>query len=248
MTGVGIDQRLATRFDVTFFGVTMAKSPKSSLPRPTAILGGNRIPFARSNGPYAQASNQDMFTSALDGLVASSQSYVENTAVLLTRLTAEDGSAIEITDFAPRFKQHGRMFHPMSLVRTIRPLSGAPRVTLRLRPLGRRATVTDWDPAKPFFRPRYHHHALALEPLRRCPADQLMPAIAAGLKPGGQLVLLDLIQPAPATGRLSACLERWAELEGRSVLPAAPATVAVSVPAWSQLGESGKTPSSGSSP
>ena len=48
----------------------MAKSSKSSLPRPAAILGGNRIPFARSNGPYAQASNQDMFTSALDGLVA----------------------------------------------------------------------------------------------------------------------------------------------------------------------------------
>jgi acetyl-CoA C-acetyltransferase len=47
----------------------MAKQ-KSSLPRPAAILGGNRIPFARSNGPYAQASNQDMFTSALDGLVA----------------------------------------------------------------------------------------------------------------------------------------------------------------------------------
>jgi acetyl-CoA C-acetyltransferase len=41
-----------------------------SLPRPAAILGGNRIPFARSNGPYAQASNQDMFTSTLDGLVA----------------------------------------------------------------------------------------------------------------------------------------------------------------------------------
>src|SRR5690242_4102689 len=35
-----------------------------------AILGGNRIPFARSNGPYAQASNQDMLTAALDGLVA----------------------------------------------------------------------------------------------------------------------------------------------------------------------------------
>ncbi len=37
--------------------------PRAS-PRPAAILGGNRIPFARSNGPYAQASNQDMFTSA----------------------------------------------------------------------------------------------------------------------------------------------------------------------------------------
>ena len=35
-----------------------------------SILGGNRIPFARSNGPYAQASNQDMLTAALDGLVA----------------------------------------------------------------------------------------------------------------------------------------------------------------------------------
>jgi acetyl-CoA C-acetyltransferase len=41
-----------------------------SLPRRAAIIGGNRIPFARSNGPYAQASNQDMLTSALDGLVA----------------------------------------------------------------------------------------------------------------------------------------------------------------------------------
>jgi acetyl-CoA C-acetyltransferase len=35
-----------------------------------AVLGGNRIPFARSNGPYALASNQDMLTAALDGLVA----------------------------------------------------------------------------------------------------------------------------------------------------------------------------------
>jgi acetyl-CoA C-acetyltransferase len=35
-----------------------------------AILGGNRIPFARSNGPYAEASNQDMLTAALDGLVS----------------------------------------------------------------------------------------------------------------------------------------------------------------------------------
>lgn len=35
-----------------------------------AILGGNRIPFARSNGVYADASNTDMLTAALDGLVA----------------------------------------------------------------------------------------------------------------------------------------------------------------------------------
>ena len=39
-------------------------------PHRVAILGGNRIPFARSNKQYAHASNQDMLTSALDGLVA----------------------------------------------------------------------------------------------------------------------------------------------------------------------------------
>lgn len=38
--------------------------------RKAAIVGGNRIPFARSNGAYARASNQDMLTATLDGLVA----------------------------------------------------------------------------------------------------------------------------------------------------------------------------------
>ncbi|MGQ9351926.1 acetyl-CoA C-acetyltransferase [Mycolicibacterium gilvum] len=40
----------------------------SKTARRVAILGGNRIPFARSDGAYAQASNQDMFTAVLDGL------------------------------------------------------------------------------------------------------------------------------------------------------------------------------------
>lgn len=38
--------------------------------RKVAIIGGNRIPFARSNGRYANASNQDMLTSTIDGLVS----------------------------------------------------------------------------------------------------------------------------------------------------------------------------------
>jgi acetyl-CoA C-acetyltransferase len=38
--------------------------------RQAAIVGGNRIPFARSNGPYAEASNQEMLTTTLDGLAA----------------------------------------------------------------------------------------------------------------------------------------------------------------------------------
>ncbi|WP_328911408.1 acetyl-CoA C-acetyltransferase [Streptomyces sp. NBC_00234] len=38
-------------------------------PRRVAVIGGSRIPFARSDGPYAQESNQTMLTAALGGLV-----------------------------------------------------------------------------------------------------------------------------------------------------------------------------------
>jgi acetyl-CoA C-acetyltransferase len=43
--------------------------PSTNRPRRVAIVGGNRIPFARSNGPYATASNQEMLTAALEGLI-----------------------------------------------------------------------------------------------------------------------------------------------------------------------------------
>jgi acetyl-CoA C-acetyltransferase len=38
-------------------------------PRRVAIIGGNRIPFARSNGAYATASNQALLTAAIEGLI-----------------------------------------------------------------------------------------------------------------------------------------------------------------------------------
>ncbi|QCW50825.1 acetyl-CoA C-acetyltransferase [Nocardioides dongxiaopingii] len=38
--------------------------------RRVAVVGGNRIPFARSSSVYAEASNQEMLTAAIDGLVA----------------------------------------------------------------------------------------------------------------------------------------------------------------------------------
>ena len=38
--------------------------------RRVAVLGGIRIPFARQNGPYARASNQDMLTATLEALIA----------------------------------------------------------------------------------------------------------------------------------------------------------------------------------
>ena len=37
--------------------------------RKVAIVGGSRIPFVRSNTTYSDASNMDMLTAALKGLV-----------------------------------------------------------------------------------------------------------------------------------------------------------------------------------
>ena len=53
----------------------MPSSPQDTagstpLPRVPVIVGGNRIPFGKAGGGYAAASNQDMLTAALDGLVA----------------------------------------------------------------------------------------------------------------------------------------------------------------------------------
>ena len=43
---------------------------KTHAPRRAVVVGGNRIPFARTGGAYTKSSNQDMLTAALDGLIA----------------------------------------------------------------------------------------------------------------------------------------------------------------------------------
>ncbi len=62
------------------------------------------------------------------------QQYLVNTPILVTRVHDRYGGCIEITDFSPRFRQYGRMFCPMMLVRQIRRIAGNPRVRVRLRP------------------------------------------------------------------------------------------------------------------
>ncbi len=46
------------------------QNPGVSAPREVAIVGGNRIPFARAYTAYADVSEKDMMLAALDGLVA----------------------------------------------------------------------------------------------------------------------------------------------------------------------------------
>ena len=70
----------------------------------------------------------------LDRKVHARSEYQRNTACVVTHLTAEDGAQIRITDFAPRLRNFDRLLRPPQLMRIIEPVSGLPRVTIRVRP------------------------------------------------------------------------------------------------------------------
>jgi len=70
----------------------------------------------------------------LSDMASIEQAYVRNTAVLRTVMTDERGASVEILDFAPRHLKHSRIYRPIAFARVVRPLSGAPRITVRLRP------------------------------------------------------------------------------------------------------------------
>jgi len=67
-------------------------------------------------------------------LVDAKAGYVRNTAILKTELEDRRGGRVRITDFAPRFPRYERMFRPPQLIRRITPVSGLPRITIRVRP------------------------------------------------------------------------------------------------------------------
>jgi GH15 family glucan-1,4-alpha-glucosidase len=70
----------------------------------------------------------------LDDMVDYQSEYLRNTAIVSTVLTDRRGGAVRITDFAPRFRRYGRVFRPPQLFRIIEPISGLPRITVRMRP------------------------------------------------------------------------------------------------------------------
>ncbi len=70
----------------------------------------------------------------LDDLVDVQSEYLRNTATVSTVLTDKRGGAVRVTDFAPRFRQFGRVFRPPQLFRIIEPVAGLPRITVRVRP------------------------------------------------------------------------------------------------------------------
>ena len=82
------------------------------------------------------------FDIELKGLARTEQRYRRNTPIVETILHAEDGSVLQITDFAPRFEQFGRTFRPMMIAREVKPLAGMPRIKIRLRPMANYGSET----------------------------------------------------------------------------------------------------------
>jgi pentatricopeptide repeat protein len=70
----------------------------------------------------------------LEGCVKIDQHYVRNTPILVTRQEDASGNAIEITDFCPRYQNNERIYRPTAFVRIVTPVSGSPRIRMRLRP------------------------------------------------------------------------------------------------------------------
>ncbi|WP_293603292.1 glycoside hydrolase family 15 protein [Polaromonas sp. UBA4122] len=86
-----------------------------------------------NDGDISPSSAQSSaFGIEIEDFSESKQWYEPNTAVLRTQLFDKSGQGIEITDFAPRFFSHSRFFKPMTLVRRVRPIHGAPRIRVSL--------------------------------------------------------------------------------------------------------------------
>ena len=94
-------------------------------------VDGDPVFCALMNG---DRQDQGTWRFELEGQVAATQYYERNTPILVTQLEAEDGSAVEIRDFCPRFERSGRMYRPVAYVRIVRPVAGTPRMKVVLRP------------------------------------------------------------------------------------------------------------------
>jgi len=88
-----------------------------------------------NDGGDGEEPETGFFDFELENFARSEQHYLGNTAILITTLFDSEGNALEITDFAPRFRSRGRVFRPMQIVRQVKPVIGHPRITIRLRPM-----------------------------------------------------------------------------------------------------------------
>jgi GH15 family glucan-1,4-alpha-glucosidase len=65
----------------------------------------------------------------------SHQYYLENTNILVTEITVDNGNSYRVTDFAPRYYYNQRYYKPLMLIRKIEAIEGSPRVTVKCTPV-----------------------------------------------------------------------------------------------------------------
>jgi GH15 family glucan-1,4-alpha-glucosidase len=97
-------------------------------------VDGDAVFSALLSGAQDQADAAGLWEIALEGAVSIEQSYVRNTPVLSSIHTDASGNAIEVIDFCPRSERADRTYRPVAFARIVRPLSGSPRIRVRLRP------------------------------------------------------------------------------------------------------------------
>ena len=107
----------------------MAEPLRLSIQTPESSGGAFPLSTAiRSSRACLPARRRKVFVAVeLENVVEFQSEYLRNTAIVSTVISNREGATIRVTDFAPRFRQFGRIFRPPQLFRIIEPLGGLPR-------------------------------------------------------------------------------------------------------------------------
>ena len=124
-------------------------------------------------GRGAERDELGIFAVELLDAVRTEQEYLPNTAILATRSYDSGGGAIELIDFAPRFRKSGRMFCPPMLVRQVRRIAGNPRIRVKLRP-AREYGCAKASPTKAENHIRYDTGGVALRLTSDAPVSAIL--------------------------------------------------------------------------
>lgn len=97
-------------------------------------VDGDAVFSALLSGAQDQADAAGLWEISLEGAVSIEQSYLRNTPILASIHTDASGNSIEVIDFCPRVERSDRTYRPVAFARIVRPISGSPRIRVRLRP------------------------------------------------------------------------------------------------------------------
>lgn len=86
------------------------------------------------SGEPVEEATHGFWSVELENCTSIRQRYRRNTPVLVSLHSDGEGNSAEIIDFCPRVQRLDRVYRPTAFVRMIRPVSGVPRIRMRLRP------------------------------------------------------------------------------------------------------------------